>query len=193
MRVEIWSDVACPWCYVGKRRFERALGTFAERETVQVTWRSFQLDPGRPRGRRESLEATLGAKYGAPPDQVRAMNERVSGIAAAEGLEYRLDRYQVVNTFDAHRLIHLAARSGRGTDAHERLLRAQLIEGEDLEEPATLVRLGGEVGLEPGAVTAMLASDDCAAEVRRDLDEAAALGISGVPFFVLDQIGRAHV
>jgi predicted DsbA family dithiol-disulfide isomerase len=187
MRVEIWSDVVCPWCYIGKRRFERALERFDHATDVEVTWRSFQLNPDQPKGVRQSHDEHLATKLGIPVAQVLEMNERVIGLAKAEGLDYDFERYQVINTFDTHRLTHAAKARGLGAEMQERLLRAQLVEGEVLDDIDTLVRLAGEVGLDPDEVRQVLESDAYAADVDHDLAEARQLGISGVPFFVFDR------
>jgi len=185
MKVEIWSDVVCPWCYIGKRRFERALDRFDGRDEVDVTWRSFQLNPDHPKGDRQSHDECLAAKLGTTMEQVRALNERVIGLAAAEGLEYDFERYQVINTFDAHRLTHLAKARGRGAEMQERLLRGQLVEGEVLDDADTLVRLAGDVGLATDDVRQVLESDAYASDVEDDLRQAHELGVNGVPFFVI--------
>jgi len=187
LKVEIWSDVVCPWCYIGKRRFERALEGFDGAAGVEVEWRSFQLNPAHPVGKREPLEASLAAKMGRTIAQVREMNDNVTHLAALEGLEYHLERYQVVNTFDAHRLAHLGKSLAIGPEVHERLLRAQLVEGEVLDEPETLVRLGEEVGIPAADARAMLGSDAFADEVRAHIALAESFGITGVPFFVIDR------
>jgi predicted DsbA family dithiol-disulfide isomerase len=187
MRVEIWSDVVCPWCYIGKRRFERALDSFDHAAEVEVEWRSFQLDPSHPRGVRVPHDESLARKLGASLDQVREMNARVVALAAAEGLDYHFERYQVVNTFDAHRLTHLAKSMGLGPAAHERLMRAQLVEGAALDDPATLARLGAEVGVPEAEARRVLASDELAADVTADIALARAFGAGGVPFFVIDR------
>ena len=187
MKVEIWSDVVCPWCYIGKRRFETALARFDHAADVEVEWRSFQLNPAQPRGAREPLEESLARKMGGTVEQARAMNARVTELAAAEGLEYHFETYRVVNTFDAHRVMHLAKAHGLGTEAHERLLRAQLVEGEILEDHDTLVRLAAEVDLEVDETRRVLASDAYAADVEADMALARAFGAGGVPFFVIDR------
>ena len=187
MKVEIWSDVVCPWCYIGKRRFERALAEFDGRDEVEVEWRSFQLNPDQPRGAVDDHDAYLARKMGASPDQVHEMNVRVAGLAAAEGLDYHFETYKIVNTIDAHRILHLAKAHGLGNEAHERLLRAQLVEGQLLEDPATLARLAGEIGLDEAEAAEVLASGAYEDAVLADLEEARALGISAVPFFVLDR------
>ena len=190
MQVEIWSDVVCPWCYIGKRRFERGLAAFREDggdADVTVEWRSYQLNPDQPRGAVTSLAASLAAKTGRSADEVRAMNAHVTELAAAEGLEYHLDRYRVVNTFDAHRVLQMAKACGLGTAAHERLLHAQLVDGELLEDAATLVRLAGDIGLDTSEAARVLAGDGFRREVLADLRDAAELGISAVPFFVFNR------
>jgi predicted DsbA family dithiol-disulfide isomerase len=187
MKVEIWSDVVCPWCYIGKRRLERALAEFEAADEVEITWRSFQLNPDYPVGTREAHDEHLARKLGATIDQVHQLNERVVALAAAEGLDYRFDTYVTVNTFDAHRVTHLAKAMGLGLPIHERFLRAQLVEGEVLDDPDTLVRLAAEVGVPEAETRRVLDTDAFAAEVRADIEEARALGITGVPFFVIDR------
>jgi predicted DsbA family dithiol-disulfide isomerase len=187
MKVEIWSDVVCPWCYIGKRRFERALAAFDGRDEVEVEWRSFQLNPDQPRGEVDDHDAHLMRKMGATPAQVQEMNARLVGLAAAEDLEYHFETYKVVNTIDAHRVLHLAKSHGLGNAAHERLLRAQLVEGQLLEDPATLARLAGEVGVPEAEAAEALASGAFADSVALDFEEAVALGINAVPFFVFDR------
>jgi predicted DsbA family dithiol-disulfide isomerase len=187
LKVEIWSDVVCPWCYIGKRRFETALAGFDGAADVEVTWRSFQLNPEQPRGTRTTHGEYLRAKIGGSLEQVQAMNDRVTTLAAAEGLDYHFERYQVINTFDAHRVAHLGRVAGLGDAIQERLLRGQLVEGEVLDDPDTLVRLGEEVGLAGDEIRDVLATDRYAAEVNDDIREAGELGITGVPFFVVDR------
>ena len=155
--------------------------------TSQVSWHSFQLNPDQPRGARTTHDEYLATKLGVSTAQVHELNERVVGLAAAEGLAYDFDRYQVINTFDAHRVAHLGAAHGRGDAIQERFLSAQLEQGEVLDDVETLVRLGAEVGVPADAVRQVLASDAYAAEVQADIDEARALGINGVPFFVIDR------
>jgi predicted DsbA family dithiol-disulfide isomerase len=187
MRVEIWSDVVCPWCYIGKRRFEKALARFDHADEVEVIWKSFQLDPSHPKGRREPVAEHLAAKYGVSIERARGMNDQVKAIAAEEGLAYDFDRYTMVNTFDAHRLTHLAKTHGLGAELHERFLRAQLIEGDVLEDADTLVRLAAEVGVPEIDARRVVQGDEYTAEVNADIDELRALGGSGVPFFVIDR------
>jgi predicted DsbA family dithiol-disulfide isomerase len=187
VRVEIWSDVVCPWCYIGKRRFERAVAQFEGAADVEVTWRSFQLNPEQPRGARTTHGDYLAAKLGITREQVHELNARVVALAAAEGLRYDFDRYQVINTLDAHRVAHLAATHGLGDAIQERFLSAQLEQGEVLDDPETLIRIGAEAGVPADEIRDVLAGSAFADAVQHDLDEARALGIGGVPFFVLDR------
>lgn len=187
MDVEIWSDIACPWCYVGKRRFEAALAGFEHRDHVRVTWRSFELDPGAPAERPLDPATHLAEKYGMSLEQARTMQDQMTATAATEGLEFRFDRARGGATFDAHRLVHLAAAHGRQDAMKERLLRGYFTEGELMSDRAALKRMAAEVGLDADEVGATLAGDGFAAEVREDERTAAALGISAVPFFVVDR------
>src|SRR5579859_557657 len=128
MKIEIWSDVVCPWCYIGKRRFEKALAQFPHRDAVSVTWRSCELDPDAPHSRQDTLTEMLAHKYGTTLEQAAKMNARVSALAAAEGLDYHLDQARPSNTFDAHRLLHLAAERGVQGAVKERLMHAYFTE-----------------------------------------------------------------
>lgn len=187
MQIDIWSDIACPWCYVGKRRFESALSRFEGRESVEVVWHSFELDPGAAPSRLESQTALLAAKYGLSADKAAAMNARMASEGAKEGLALDFDRVRVTNTFDAHRLVHLGRAHGKQDVMKERLFRAYLTEGALLSDHVVLAALGADAGLDVAEVEAMLVSDRFAAQVRDDEQLAHTLGISGVPFFVIDQ------
>jgi predicted DsbA family dithiol-disulfide isomerase len=187
VKVEIWSDVVCPWCYVGKRHFEKALSRFNHADQVQVEWRSFELDPDSPRRVDMPVTEMLQRKYGMSREQAIAANEKMTALAASVGLEYHLDEAQRGNTFDAHRLIHLAASHGLGDAMKERLLAAYFTEGLPVGDVPTLVALGIEVGLDPDEVATVLAGDTFGAEVRQDESRARALGANGVPFFVIDE------
>jgi predicted DsbA family dithiol-disulfide isomerase len=186
MQVEIWSDVICPWCYIGKRRFEAALARFPQREKVRVNWRSFELDPHAPRQQPGTLEGMLARKYGVSLAQAAAMNARVSLLASEAGLEYRLTDAKPGNTFDAHRLLHLAAARRLGGRATERLMHAYFCEGLPIGDHAALVQLAPEFGLDEAEALALLQSDAYADAVRADEARAAKFGITGVPFFVFD-------
>ncbi|MGH7860991.1 MAG: DsbA family oxidoreductase [Candidatus Dormibacteraceae bacterium] len=191
MKVDIWSDVVCPWCYIGKRRFESALADFAHRDQVQVRWRSFELDPTTQDRGQEDLTGRLARKYGISREQAGTMNSRVSTAAAAEGLQYRLDIARPTNTLDAHQLLHLAAEHGLQDQLKERLMAAYFTQGAALNDRETLLQLAEEVGLDRTAAAAALDQEAFVSAVREDETEAAQLGISGVPFFVLD--GRLGV
>lgn len=187
LRIDVWSDIACPWCYVGKRRLEAALAGFPARDAVDVVWRAFELDPQAPRVRDPSVSYAerLAKKYGASVAQAEAMIRRVTDVAAADGLDLRFDKARPGNTFDAHRVLHLAAKRGMQDSVKERLLRAYMTEGEAIGEPEVLARLAGQAGLDEAEVQEMLASDLYAREVRADEARARELDITGVPFFVI--------
>jgi predicted DsbA family dithiol-disulfide isomerase len=185
LTIEIWSDVVCPWCYIGKRRFESALERFEHRDDVTVTWRSFELDPQAERDPEGTAAERLAGKYGMSVEEAAARQAQVAALAAEEGLEYRLDRTRGGNTFDAHRLIQLAKAHGVQDMAKERLMRGYFTEGERIGDPETLVRLVSEVGVDADEARAVLASDRYADAVREDEDLARRIGINGVPFFVL--------
>ncbi|WP_427134224.1 DsbA family oxidoreductase [Pseudarthrobacter sp. S9] len=187
MKIEIWSDVACPWCYIGKRRFETALAAFPHRDSVEVQWRSYQLDPSLP----EHFDGTeleyLSTRKGMAPAQVSQMFEHVAAQATGEGLNYRFDDVVVANSFTAHRLIHLAAARGRQDAAKERLLSDHFEHGKDIGNREYLTSLGLDLGLDAGELSELFTTDKYADDVRRDTTEARDLGISGVPFFVIDR------
>jgi predicted DsbA family dithiol-disulfide isomerase len=191
LKVEIWSDVVCPWCYVGKRRFEAALERFEHRDEVEVEFHSFELNPQAEADEGTGLDQRLARKYGLDIEKARALNARVAQAADGEGLRFRLDIARPGNTFDAHRLIHLAAAEGR-QDAmqnamKERLLAAYFTEGRAIGDRDTLIELAVEVGIDRERAQRVLESDGYAAEVRADEREASQLGITGVPFFVINR------
>jgi len=191
MRVEIWSDVICPWCYIGKRRFEQALAQYEGRDRVEVVWRSYELDPNAPAQYPGTLNEMLAQKYKVSPQQAEEMNARVSGLAREAGLDYRLADARPGNTLDAHRLLHFAASRQAGDAAIERLMHAYFCESFPVGDRAALARLAPEFGIPEADALAMLQSGDLIDAVRADETQAAAYGITGVPFFVLD--GRLGV
>jgi len=188
MQVQIFSDVVCPWCAIGKRRFEAALGRFEHAAEVDVVWRSYELDPSAPARRERDYAERLAQKYGMTREQARVAHDQLAVTAAAEGLDFHFDRMQPGNTFDAHRLLHHARGQGAGRQAalKERLLLAYFTEGAAIGEPETLTRLAADVGLDEKECAEVLAGDRYAEEVRADEREAREFGISGVPFFVVD-------
>ena len=187
--VEIWSDVVCPWCYIGKRRFEAALARFEHADEVEVRWRSFELDPQAPFRRSGSMAEHLAAKYGTTVEEARGRLGHMDAMARAEGLDFHLARTQGGNTFAAHRLIHLAYERDAATGAavKEALLHSYFIDLQPVSEPEVLVGIGVAAGLDRSDVEKLLDSDRFAAEVRAEEAEAAALGATGVPFFVVDR------
>jgi len=187
MQVEVWSDVVCPWCYIGKRRLETALEKFPHRDQVEVVWRSFQLDPSVPEGETHPTLPALAAKYGTSVDAMRANMTRVEEIAAGEGLEYHLADGVSGNTLLAHQLLHHAAEHGLRNQLKERLLHAHLEEGRSVFDVDSLVALGAEVGLDETAAREALTDRRHLAAVHQDAATAQALGATGVPFFVVDR------
>ena len=187
MLVEIWSDVVCHWCYIGKRRFEAGLAAFDRRDEVEVVWRSYQLDPDAPPITGVRTIDHLATKYGVSRDEAEAMQDRVARAAEGEGLEYHLDRTQRGNSFDAHRLLHLAAEHGVQDELKERLLHAYFTEGQAIGDPDVLDALAVDVGLDADEVAELLAGDQHGDDVREDEATARQLGCNGVPFFVIDR------
>jgi predicted DsbA family dithiol-disulfide isomerase len=185
--IDIWSDIACPWCYVGKRRLETALGQFEARDRVRLTWHAFELDPAAPARVDKSISypARLARKYRTTEAKAKLMIVRMTEMAEADGLRFDFDNIQPGNTFDAHRLLHLALHRGKQDELKERLLRGYLCEGQAIGDRETLVRLASEPGLDPEEVTDVLASDTYREQVRADEANAYRIGVSGVPFFVI--------
>lgn len=187
MKVEIWSDVACPWCFIGKRRFESALAQFEHKDEVEVEWRSYQLDPSLPEQYDGTETDYLSQMKGMPPAQVRQMFDHVKAQTAGEGLIYDFDKVVVANSFTAHRFMHLAKEHRKMDAAKEVLLSGHFEQGENIGDIAYLVRAGVVLGLDEAEVREALEGDKYAAEVRADIAEARVLGVTGVPFFVLDR------
>jgi predicted DsbA family dithiol-disulfide isomerase len=187
MQVEVWSDVVCPWCYIGKRKLETALSRFPHADQVEVVWRSFQLDPSVPEGHTEPTLPALAAKYGRSVEEMAGMQRRVEQVAAGEGLEYHLADGISGNTLLAHQLIHLAAAHGLAGAMKERLLHGYFEQQRSVFDVDSLVPLAVEVGLDETEVRAALGDRRYLAAVREDIDTARALGATGVPFFVVDR------
>jgi predicted DsbA family dithiol-disulfide isomerase len=188
LRIDVWSDIACPWCLVGKRRLERALEEFGHADQVKVVWHAFELDPSAPPERDPSVSHAerIAKKYGISLEQARANSDRLTQIARGEGITFDFENIRSGSTFDAHRLVHLGQARGLQDAVKERLLKAYLEEGALMSDSATLVRLATEAGLEEGEAADVLASDLFTEAVREDEDQARKLGINGVPCFVLD-------
>ena len=186
MRVDVWSDVVCPWCYIGKRRFERALEAFGGKDRIEVVHRAYQLNPAAPKDRTSSRRTYLMAKYGWSDAEADAMDARMQQVAAAEGLEYHLTGTSTGNTFDAHRLLHLARERGLEEAMLERLYRAYFTEQRSIFDQDSLASLAADAGLDADEARRMLQTDAYADAVKGDIQDAAALRVSGVPFFVID-------
>lgn len=185
--VQLWSDIACPWCYIGKRRLEAVIARLGSRLAVDVTWRSFELDPSAPRVQPAAISYAerLARKYGTTIEDATAMIDRMTAVAAGDGLAFRFERIRPGNTFDAHRVLHLARDRGVQAAVKERFLRAYMTEGEPIGERETLARLAAEAGLDRDEARRVLEGDAYADAVRADEAEAHRLGIRGVPFFVI--------
>ncbi|MBG6225078.1 putative DsbA family dithiol-disulfide isomerase [Arthrobacter sp. CAN_A2] len=187
MHIEIWSDVKCPWCYVGKRRFEKALAGFPHRDSVEVTWKSFQLDPSLPDHYDGTEQQYLAERKGIAPEQVQEMWQHLVQQSAGDGLSFDFDRVVVGNSFTAHRFLHLAKSRGRGDAAKEAIMSAHFEQGLDTSDVEVLVSLGTGIGLGEDEIRDTVAGDRFAADVRDDIEEARTLGVQGVPFFVVDR------
>ena len=185
MRVDIWSDVICPWCYVGKARFEKALDNFEHRDEVEVVYHAFELDPGYPKDARDTVLAMLSTKYGMPEAQARAADARVAGLAQAEGLRFDSNR-PVGNTFDIHRVVQLGRAKGVQHELITAVNEAYFADARQVFDHDVLTEVAVGAGLDASAVKEVLDSDAYADAVRQDELEARQLGISGVPFYVLD-------
>src|SRR6476619_2470602 len=189
MRIEIWSDVVCPWCYIGKRRLETALAEFEHRDEVEVVYRSFELDPTAPHHGHEATTGVLARKYGRTEDEMRQLQEQLTQVAAEEGLAFRLFDNVHTNTIDAHRLLHLALEAGGPAlqgDLKEELLAAYFVRAEDVGDHDVLAAAAATVCLDEVAVREVLAGDAHDEAVRADIEQARAYGATGVPFFVVD-------
>ena len=184
MQVEIWSDVVCPWCYIGKRRFETAVASFGH--PVEVVWRSFELSPDAPAVREGSYVERIARKYGIAVEQAAAQHRRITDLARAEGLDYQLERARSGRSFDAHRLLHLALERGVQDAVKERLLAGYLQEGVAIGLAEELAPLAVSAGLDADEVRALLDGDAYGDAVRADEARALEIGITGVPFFLVD-------
>ncbi len=186
MKVEIWSDVVCPWCYLGKRRFEHALARSPHAATVELIWRSFELDPSAPPVHGVSLTTLLAKKYGMPEAEAAARQAELTALGAEDGIAYRFDLAKSGNTFDAHRLIHYAGKAGKSDAMQERLMRGYFTEGLAIGDRDALVTVASELGFEAEAARAVLSTDAHATDVRADERRSSALGFRGVPAFLFD-------
>ncbi len=187
MKVEIWSDVMCPFCYIGKRKFEAALKQFDHREEVEIEWKSFQLDPSIITDASKTIHEFLAERKGFSLEQAKQMNERVTKLAEKVGLEYRFDKAVVANSFDAHRFSHLAKQFKLQDEAEEALFKAYFTDGKNTADADTLCQIGENIGIYKEKVRAMLDSEQYMQEVNEDMEVARMIGVTGVPFFVFDR------
>ncbi|UII24029.1 DsbA family oxidoreductase [Fulvivirga ligni] len=189
VKVEIWSDIMCPFCYIGKRKFEAALAQFEHGDAIEIEWRSYQLDPSIPEDLNfeGNVYQYLADAKGISYDQSSQMHENVVAMAKEVGLDYNFDIAKVANSFKAHRLIQLAKKQGLGDDMEELMFKSYFTEGKNLGETEVLVGLGKEVGLSEEQVLEALNNDEYAYQVKQDIQEGAQLGLRGVPFFVFNR------
>jgi predicted DsbA family dithiol-disulfide isomerase len=187
MKVEIWSDVMCPFCYIGKRRFENALQELPFKDDIEVEWKSFQLNPDLQYQPGRNIDQYLAERKGFSIEKAKELNNYVTEMAAQEGLTYDFEKAVVANSFDAHRFAHLAKKQGKGDAAEESLFKAYFSEGRNISDYDTLVQLGIDIGLDATAVKQALENEDYTKEVYKDIAEADAIGVRGVPFFVIDR------
>ncbi|WP_192349786.1 DsbA family protein [Algoriphagus sp. Y33] len=187
MKIEIWSDVACPFCYIGKRKIEKAIAKFPHKDQIEIEWKSFLLNPDQITQPNRSSEEYLADAKGWTLEQTREITANVANMAAQEGLEYHLDKTVVANTKKAHRILHLAKSTGKGDEMKENLLKAYFTDTLNIDDDAVLLTLATEIGLEESNVMGVLHSDKFGDEVDQDIYESRQLGVKGVPFFVLDR------
>lgn len=187
MTIEIWSDVLCPWCYIGKRQFETALAEFPHRDKVEVIWKSYELDPNSPKNQGVGSYEMLAKKYGVSREKSIEMHNNVNERAKSLGLEYNFEKVLPTNSFDAHRLTHFAKSNNLQYEMIERLSKAYFTDGKDISHYDVLKELAKEIGLDTNIVSKVLNENEFSKEVRADEQEAKNLGISGVPFFVLNR------
>ncbi len=187
MKVEIWSDVMCPFCYIGKRKFENALSAFPDKDKIEVEWKSFQLAPEMKTTPGKTIHEYLSEHKGLSLADAKRMNDHVTAMAAKVGLTYNFDTAVVANSFNAHRFSHFAKEKGKQNEAEEKLFYAYFTEGKNTDDFNTLIKLGEEIGLEPMEVRTALEKGSFGDEVTADIEEAHQLGVNGVPFFVFDR------
>jgi predicted DsbA family dithiol-disulfide isomerase len=188
MKVEIWSDIMCPFCYIGKRHFEEALKQFPEADKIEIEWHSFQLDPNLPKPASDlNVYEYLAQRKGMSVEQSKAMHNNVVQMAEAAGLHYNFDKTVVANSFDAHRLIQFAKTKNLGDEAEERLFKAYFTEGKDMCDATTLLQLAKEIGLDETETKEVLNTNAFSSEVKNDIEEASRIGVTGVPFFVFNR------
>jgi predicted DsbA family dithiol-disulfide isomerase len=187
MKIEIWSDVMCPFCYIGKRKFEAALELFPDKNNIEIIWKSFQLSPDMKTDPGKNINQYLAIHKGIALQEAKAMNDRVTQMAAQVGLVYNFDKAIVANSFNAHRFSHFAKQSGKQNEAEEQLFKAYFTDGKNTDDFTTLLALGAEIGLDTIALKTVLETNMYAEDVKADINEARQVGVRGVPFFVFDR------
>jgi predicted DsbA family dithiol-disulfide isomerase len=187
MKVEIWSDVMCPFCYIGKRKFEKALAQFSEKDNIELTWKSFQLSPEIKTDVSKSIHQFLAEHKGMSLEQAREMNDQVAQMAAKVGLVYNFDKTVVANSFNAHRFAHFAKAHGKQNEAEELLFQSYFTNGKNIDDFATLMQLATKIGLNADELSEVLETGSYADDVRADITEAVQIGVRGVPYFVFDR------
>lgn len=187
MQVEIWSDIMCPFCYIGKRKFEAALEKFPKKNEVEIIWKSYQLDPNIKEQPGKDIYSYLAEAKGQSLEWSKKMHENVVNMAKSVGLEYNFDKAVIANSFDAHRVIQFAKKHGLGDALEERLFKAYFTEGKNFGDHETLAAIGEEVGLDRKEILSLLNSNDLADNVHSDIEEGMRLGLRGVPFFVFNR------
>jgi predicted DsbA family dithiol-disulfide isomerase len=188
MKVEIWSDIVCPFCYIGKRRFELALAQSGLEARVEVVWKSFLLNPGIKTDPAKSINLYLSEMKGISEEQAKDLNGHVSGLAKEEGLSYDFEKAIPANSFNAHRLLQLAKTKGQGAEMEEQLFKAYFTDGKNIDDEYVLIELGADIGLDPSAISKMLNSEEFTDMVEQDLYEARQIGVNAVPYFVFDDL-----
>ncbi|RYE55008.1 MAG: DsbA family oxidoreductase [Sphingobacteriales bacterium] len=187
MKVEIWSDIMCPFCYIGKRKFEKALSLFRERNSVEIEWKSYQLMPDIETVENTDIYTLLSEKKGISVEQAKSMNQQVTDVASAVGLQFNMDKAIPANTLLAHRFLHYSKQCGKQNEAEELLFQAYFTDGKNVDSIEVLGAIGEDIGLDRDKIAAILASDQFREDVQRDIYEAQQVGVRGVPFFVIDQ------
>jgi len=186
MKINIWSDIRCPFCYIGKRKFEKAVEGFPHKNQLEINWQSFQLEPDLKTEPDMNSITHFSQRKGVSPDQVKQMYAQVEQVASEIGLDFQLDSSVVANSFNAHRLIQFAQSQGLGNEVEETLFKAYFTENKNIDDKATLLEIGVSIGLDKKDVESLLASDAFSEKVNQDMTDAQALGINGVPFFVFN-------
>ena len=187
MKIEIWSDIMCPFCYIGKRKFEVALAQFEHKDEVEIEWKSFLLSPEMQTDPTKNIHQFLAEHKGISLDEATGMNDNVAHMAANAGLQYNFDKTIPANSFNAHRFLHFAKQHGKQNEAEEQLFKAYFTEGKNIDDAPTLMALAHSMGLDADALATAMGNGDFTNEVIADIQEAQALGIQGVPFFVFDR------